>query len=91
MGALSGARANSTGLEALLHAYNQPHATHYRHPGVATIYESNQTKLFTAPFFAPTAGTLEGFLLDRWFSGNITFDSLFLEQVPDALVIPFPL
>lgn len=75
-------------MRALLHAYNQPHPAHFRHPAVTTIYESNQTKLFSAPFFAPTAGSFEGFLLDRWFSGNNTYDALFVQQIPGALVLP---
>lgn len=78
-------------MHAMMHAYNQPHPAHFRHPAVTTIYESNQTKLFTAPFFAPTNGTFEGFLLDRWFSGNNTYDALFVEQLPNALVRPCPL
>lgn len=85
-GATPEARGNSSGLRALLHAYNEPHPSHFRHPAVTTIYESKQTKLFTSPFFAPTAGTFEGFLLDRWFAGNNTYDALFVEQIPHALV-----
>jgi len=34
-------------------------------------------------------GTFEGYLLDRWFSGNNTYDALFLEQLPPAAVRKF--
>ena len=63
-----------------------PHAPRFRHPSVSTAYDSNQTKLFCGPFFAPTTGTFEGYLLDRWFAGNNTYDALFVEELPPVKV-----
>ena len=36
------------------------------------------------PFFAPTAGTLDGWLLDSWHGGSERYDALFLEGVTSA-------
>ncbi len=88
-GATPAVRAENASLAALWDAYNVPHAPRFRHPSVATAYDSNQTKLFRGPFFAPTAGTFEGYLLDRWFAGNNTYDALFVEELPPVKVCGF--
>ena len=36
------------------------------------------------PFFAPTAGTLDGWLLDSWHGGTEHYDALFMEDVTSA-------
>lgn len=50
------------------------------------IYDTNQTVLFDRPFFANASGTLEGYLLDAWFTGNNTYDALFVDAIPNQLV-----
>ena len=49
-------------------------------------FDTRQTELFAKPYFANASGTLEGFLLDGWFSGNNTYDALFLDAIPNKLV-----
>lgn len=50
-------------------------------------YDSNETELFSRPYFANATGTLEGILLDRWFSGNLTYDALFLQELPSRVKV----
>ena len=45
-------------------------------------YDSKETKLFSRPYFANATGTLEGYLLDVWFTGNLTYDALFFASLP---------
>jgi hypothetical protein len=57
---------------------------------IISSYDSNQTKLFDRPYFASAEGTLEGYLLDTWFTGNFTYDALFLESLPSTIKVKEP-
>lgn len=45
-------------------------------------YDTKETELFSRPYFANATGTLEGYLLDVWFTGNLTYDALFFGSLP---------
>lgn len=51
-----------------------------------SIYDTGETELFARPYFANASGTLEGYLLDAWFTGNNTYDALFVDTIPNQKV-----
>ncbi len=50
------------------------------------MYDTGETELFARPYFANASGTLEGYLLDAWFTGNNTYDALFVDTIPNQKV-----
>lgn len=50
------------------------------------MYDTGESTLFDRPFFANASGTLEGYLLDAWFTGNNTYNALFLDAIPNNMV-----
>ena len=50
------------------------------------MYDTGEDTLFSRPYFANASGTLEGYLLDAWFTGNNTYDALFVDSIPNSVV-----
>ena len=50
------------------------------------MYDTEEDTLFNRPYFANASGTLEGYLLDTWFTGNNTYDALFVDAIPNSVV-----
>lgn len=50
------------------------------------MYDTGESTLFNRPFFANASGTLEGYLLHAWFTGNNTYDALFVDAIPNTVV-----
>jgi len=72
LGAAAAARGNATGLDALRRAYV---------PG-GGLADTGAARLWE--FGAPLNGTLDGWLLDRWFAGPGRDDALFVRGLPDT-------
>ena len=53
IGATPEVRAQNDSFAAFWDAYNVPHASRFRHPAVATAFDSNQTKLFSGGYLFP--------------------------------------
>lgn len=51
-------------------------------------YDTNETELFKRPYFANATGTVEGYLLGVWFTGNLTYDALFFDSLPSVSQVP---
>ena len=65
-GAAAGARANASALHAFQDAYPQD-----------KLQDTGTERLWQGPFFAPTEGTLDGWLLDKWYTSATSYDGLF--------------
>ncbi|KAK9828547.1 hypothetical protein WJX72_000707 [[Myrmecia] bisecta] len=52
------------------------------------IVDTHQTKLWSGPFFAPPNGTMDGYLLDHWYTGQPSYDAVFMQQLdqPSAAI-----
>jgi hypothetical protein len=48
------------------------------------LQDTGEERLWNGPFFAPAAGTLDGWLLDHWFTGAAQYDALFLQNFSSA-------
>jgi hypothetical protein len=72
-GVTAEARGNSTAVDAFLGGY-----------GAGGALDSGTQRLWDGPFLAPTAGTLDGWLLDTWHAGTEHYDALFLQNLTSA-------
>lgn len=66
-------RANASALVAFTEAYPSD-----------KLQDTGEERLWNGPFFAPAAGTLDGWLLDHWFTGVAQYDALFLQNFSSA-------
>ncbi|BDA45751.1 probable ATP-binding cassette sub-family A member 3 [Coccomyxa sp. Obi] len=48
------------------------------------LLDTGEERLWNGPFFAPAAGTLDGWLLDHWYSGTAQYDALFMQNFSSA-------
>lgn len=71
--ATADARANTSALAAFAGAYPSEE-----------LADTGETRLWNGPFFAPAAGTLDGWLLDHWFAGAAQYDALFVQNFSSA-------
>ena len=72
-GATLDARGNASALKAFAAAY----------PG-DKLHDTNTERLWEGPFFAPTEGTLDGWLLDKWYTSATSYDSIFFQNTTSA-------
>lgn len=48
------------------------------------LLDTGEERLWNGPFFAPAAGTLDGWLLDHWYTGTAQYDALFMQNFSSA-------
>ena len=72
-GATPDIRANATALAAFAAAYPAD-----------KLRDTGEQRLWNGPFFAPAAGTLDGWLLDHWYTGAAQYDALFVNNFTSA-------
>lgn len=72
-GATLDARGNASALDAFAAAYLRD-----------KLHDTETSRLWEGPFFAPTNGTLDGWLLDKWYSSATSYDGLFFQNTSSA-------
>ena len=72
-GASANARENASSLPAFRAAYPQD-----------KLQDTGTAHLWQGPFFAPTEGTLDGWLLDKWYTSATSYDALFFHNTSSS-------
>ena len=72
-GATPGARGNASALDAFAMEYPRD-----------ALYDMGATHLWDGPFFAPTEGTLDGWLLNKWYTSATSYDSIFFQNTSSS-------
>lgn len=75
-GASPGARGNTSALEAFAAAYPRD-----------KLQDTGTTRLWEGPFFAPTEGTLDGWLLEKWYTSATSYDSIFFQNTSSSIKV----
>ncbi len=72
-GATTDARGNASALDAFAAAYSRD-----------KLHDTGTSRLWEGPFFALTDGTLDGWLLNKWYSSATSYDGLFIQNTSSA-------
>jgi len=72
-GATFEARSNASALAAFSAVYPQD-----------KLHDTGIARLWDGPFFAPTEGTLDGWLLEKWYTSATSYDSIFFQNTSSS-------
>ncbi len=72
-GATLGARGNASALDVFAAAYPRD-----------MLQDTGTARLWDGPFFAPTEGTLDGWLLGKWFTSATSYDGIFFQNTSSS-------
>lgn len=72
-GATLGARSNASALDSFAAAYPRDE-----------LQDTGAARLWEGPFFAPTESTLDGWLLDKWYTSATSYDSIFFQNTSSS-------